>query len=278
MRQHITDEISAELKVELLEGLLLGQITDEQAAAERLRRLGLEEAPEMRALVLAPTEAQSGRQSSPETSWTISRRLRAIESVSQLLRDRAPGALVTLRRGEVVVLLPDGAGRDPDAIARLVLQHVNSFYPDWMITIGVGGVAKTPGEIGRSYSQARRAVDVALRFGQRGQSVRFDNLGLYRLLFHVTDRGELRAFVDQVLGPLIEYDRRHKTDFVRTVASFLENNNSLQATSRDLFIHVNTAAYRIQRIQAITGLDLARTDDCLQLKVALMVLEDIEVT
>lgn len=278
MRQHITDEVSTELKDELLEGLLLGQITDEQAAGERLRRLGLDETSSLRALVLTPTEAVASRSSSaPETAWTISRRLRAIESVTQLVRDRVPGSIVTVRRSEVVVLLPEPTTHDPDYLARVVLQHVTSFYPDWIVTIGVGAIAKTPGEIGRSYAQARRSVDVALRFGQRGQVVNFESLGLYRLLFHITDRGELRAFLDQVLGPLLEYDRRHRTDFVHTVASFLENNNSLQATARDLFIHVNTAAYRIQRIQAITGLDLSHTDDCLQLKVALMVLEDIEV-
>jgi DNA-binding PucR family transcriptional regulator len=77
-----------------------------------------------------------------------------------------------------------------------------------------------------------------------------------------------------VLGPLLAYDLKHRTDFVRTISSYLSNNNSLQATAKELYVHVNTAAYRLQRIQAITGLDLSKTEDCLLARVALMILED----
>jgi purine catabolism regulator len=115
-----------------------------------------------------------------------------------------------------------------------------------------------------------------MRFGKRGQVLTFESLGLYRLLFQVADRSELRAYVDQVLGSLIEYDRKHRTELIHTLATYLENNNSLQATARQLYVHVNTAAYRIQRIQVITGLDLSRTDDCLLVRAALMILEDSE--
>lgn len=276
MRQHITAEVSAELKDELIEGLLTGQVTDQQAATERLRRLGYDDAYAYRALILAPSEVTATRTgNAPETPWTVSRRLRALESVSGLIRERSSNAIVTFRRGELVTLLPEMPELPAEELARIVQQHITYSYPDWLLTIGIGGVSPTAGEIGRSYAQARRSVDVALRFGQQGQVANFESLGLYRLLFHVTERSELRAFVDQVLGPLLEYDRRHKTDFVHTAARYLANNNSLQATARELYVHVNTAAYRLQRIQAITGLDLTSTDDCLQLKVALMILEDV---
>jgi len=49
------------------------------------------------------------------------------------------------------------------------------------------------------------------------------------------------------------------------------------ATARELFVHVNTVAYRIQRIQAVTRLDLNRTEDSLLARVALMILDDIDV-
>ena len=98
------------------------------------------------------------------------------------------------------------------------------------------------------------------------------------MLFQIQDRGELRAFVEQVLGPLLVYDQKHRTDFVRTISSYLSNDNSLQATAKELYVHVNTAAYRLQRIQTITGLDLSKTEDCLLARVALMILEDEAVT
>ncbi|HLF70908.1 MAG TPA: helix-turn-helix domain-containing protein, partial [Dehalococcoidia bacterium] len=177
-------------------------------------------------------------------------------------------------REELVVLTPAEVEPFAADLARSVTLYVTSMYPDWPLTVGIGGVCREPRDISRSYAQARRAAEVALRFGRKGEVVSFDDLGLYRLLFQIGDRAELRAFVEQVLGPLIEYDRKHKTDFVQTIRTYLAKDNSLQATARELFVHVNTAAYRIQRIQTITGLEMSKTEDCLLARVALMILED----
>jgi purine catabolism regulator len=102
--------------------------------------------------------------------------------------------------------------------------------------------------------------------------VAFEDLGVYRLLFHVTDPAELRGYVDQVLGPLIEYDRRHNADFVRTLETFLAHNGNLQATARELTLHVNSVTYRVQRIQSIANLDLEHAEDRLLAQVALKIL------
>jgi sugar diacid utilization regulator len=276
MRERLTAEVTTELRDELLEGLLLGQVTDEQAARERARRLGYDETLAYRAVVLVP-DAASAREPAPlgaDGDWAAGWRRRLLDSVAQLLRERAPKAIVARRRDELVVLLADGAEPSAADLGRTVSLYVASLYPDRQITVGIGGVCQAPREIARSYAQARRAAEVALRFGRRGEVVTFENLGLYRLLFQITDRSELRAFVDQVLGPLVEYDRKHRTDFVQTIRTYLAKDNSLQATARELYVHVNTAAYRIQRIQTITGLDLSRTEDCLLARAALMILED----
>ncbi len=278
MRERLAAEVTTELRDEVLEGLLIGQVTDEQATRERARRLGYDESLTYQALVLVPDEG--GTRSQPPLdaeSWSAGRRRRLLDSVAQLVRDRAPQSIVSRRRDELVVLLPQGAQPGPADLARIVSLYVRSLYPDWPLTIGISGICRAPREIARSYAQARRAAGVALRFGRRGEVVTFDDLGLYRLLFQIGDREELRAFVEQVLGPLREYDRRHKTDFLRTIRTYLEKDNSLQTTAKDLFVHVNTASYRIQRIQTITGLNLSRTEDCLVARVALMILEDEEV-
>jgi purine catabolism regulator len=129
--------------------------------------------------------------------------------------------------------------------------------------------------IARSYDQARRAVSTAVRFGKRGEVVAFDDLGLYRLLFHVSDPAELRGFVDQVLGPLLDYDRQRQSSLVPTLATFLEYNGNLQASARALDLHVNSVTYRVQRIQSITRLDLTRADDRLLAQVALKILDGL---
>jgi sugar diacid utilization regulator len=273
MRERLAAEVTTELRDELLEGLLDGQVTDEQATRERARRLGYDESLVYQVLALLPDDSNE-REQPYEGGWSAGWRRRVIESVAQLVRERAPHSIVTRRRDELIVLVPQGTEPAPADLGKAVTLYVASMYPEWPLTVGIGGVCKAPRDIARSYAQARRAAEVALRFGRRGEVVTFEDLGFYRLLFQIADRGELRAFVEQVLGPLLTYDQKHRTDFVQTIATYLSNNNSLQATAKELYVHVNTAAYRLQRIQTITGLDLSKTEDCLLARVALMILED----
>lgn len=275
MRERLAAEVTTELRDELLEGLLDGQVTDEQAIRERARRLGYDETKTYHVLALLP-EAPQDREAAylVEGSWTGGWRRRVLESVAQLVKDRSASAIVSRRREELVVLLPETEGFTADDLGKTVTLYVASMYPEWPLTVGIGSECRAPRDIARSYAQARRSAEVALRFGRRGEVVTFDELGFYRLLFQIQDRGELRAFVEQVLGPLLTYDQKHKTDFVQTISTYLANNNSLQSTAKELYVHVNTAAYRLQRIQTITGLDLSRTEDCLLARVALMILED----
>ena len=275
MRERLAAEVTTELRDELLEGLLDGQVTDEQATRERARRLGYDESRTYQVLSVLPEEVadRDGSHLSDGT-WAGGWLRRVLDSVANLVRDRAPEAIVTRRRDELVVLVPQPSDPAAADLGRSITLYVASMYPEWPLTVGIGGTCEAPRDIAHSYAQARRSAEVALRFGRKGEVVTFDELGFYRLLFQIQDRGELRAFVEQVLGPLLAYDQKHRTDFVRTISSYLSNDNSLQSTAKELYVHVNTAAYRLQRIQTITGLDLSKTEDCLLARVALMILED----
>jgi DNA-binding PucR family transcriptional regulator len=194
-----------------------------------------------------------------------------LESLAELCSRRAPSAFAALREDELVVLVPERD--DPIALGRTAVSRAAALLPEWRVTAGVGGTCGMASAIARSYAQARRALETAQRFGRQGEVVSFEELGLYRLLFHVTDPAELRGFVDQVLGPLLDYDRRHNADFLRTLATFLGHNGNLQATARELNLHVNSVAYRLQRIQAIANLDLEHAEDRLLAQVALKIVQ-----
>jgi sugar diacid utilization regulator len=277
MRERMAAEVTTQLRDQLLEGLLLGHVTDEHAIRERAHRLGYDEALTYRALVFVPEdEAPSAAGASADAAWAGVWHRRLFDSLIRLVHERVPQAIVIARREELVVFVSEGTDPSPADLGRAGILLAASRYPDRPLTAGIGGPCRAPRDIAQSYGQAHRAVDVARRFGRRGEVVSFEELGLYRLLYQVADPGELHAFVEQVLGPLIDYDRKHRTDFVHTLATYLTTNNSLQATARALLVHVNTATYRIHRIQSITRLDLARAEDCLLARVALMVLEGVD--
>lgn len=63
-------------------------------------------------------------------------------------------------------------------------------------------------------------------------------------------------FPHPALAFLRDYDEKNHTDFYLTLKTYLENERSYAATSKALSLHRNTLLYRIERIQALLGLDL----------------------
>src|SRR5207249_2477852 len=126
-------------------------------------------------------------------------------------------------------------------------QHLRHPYPSVALTMGVSGACRDVSGLAVAYEQARRTLAAAQQFGRIGAVTTFEELGIYRLLFQVPSAGELRGFADQVLGALVEYDRRHEADLVRTLDAYLRHHGRLQSAARDLVVHVNTVSYRLQR-------------------------------
>jgi DNA-binding PucR family transcriptional regulator len=78
----------------------------------------------------------------------------------------------------------------------------------------------------------------------------------------------LASFSDDVLGPLVEYDQRNGSDLVATLRAFLENGGAWVQTARDLDLHPNTMRYRMSRVEDLTGRDLSRMSDRVDLFLA----------
>lgn len=266
--------VAMQLRDELLDSLLLGEAASAEAARERAQRLGYDESRSYRALVVAIEEAPASRQprEAGEVVWAAARRRRLLAGLAHLAEERVAGAIVAERDEGLVVLLPEQGAAGPNELGRALILQASALEPQSVPMVGVGAPCQSATDVARSFRQARRAIAIGRRFGRRGEVVEFAALGLYRLLFQVTDRSELDAYVEQVLGPLLAYDQRHHTELVRTLATYLEHNSAVQATARALTIHVNTASYRLQRIEAISGLQLSQAEDRLQARVALKIL------
>jgi len=282
MRERTAAEVARQVEDELFEGLLLGRTQDEQVARERAMRLGYNPRLSYRVLVLTAREAavtdqgwRATERRTDERPEGIAQRQRLLETLAELCARRSAEVFAAVRADELVALVPETA--TPRDLGRTLLRQAAALLPTWQVTVGIGGPCGSAGAIARSYAQARRALATAQRFGNQGDVVAFEDLGVYRLLFHVTDPAELNGFTEQVLGPLIDYDQRHHADFVHTLSRFLAHNGNLQATARELNLHVNSVTYRMQRIQAIAGLDLEEAEDRLLAQVALKILSSVAI-
>jgi len=165
------------------------------------------------------------------------------------------------------------AAPDPRKLASACLARLAELFPGAKVVIGIGGVCRDPEEIARSYDQAHRTTQTLWRLGRTGAAAAFEDLGIHRLLLQVPDLGELRSFAAEVLGKLSEHEHEHKSEYLSTLACYFRENNSPQRASRLLHVHPNTVAYRIKRIEEITGLRLDNYRDRLIAQVALEILD-----
>jgi len=99
--------------------------------------------------------------------------------------------------------------------------------------------------------------------------ITFDSLGIYQLLLQLEDVPASRRFSDQIVGPLVAYDKNHRSSLVETIIAYFRHHGIISQTADALYIHRNTLSYRLDRIQELTGQDLENPDERLALQLAL---------
>ena len=59
-----------------------------------------------------------------------------------------------------------------------------------------------------------------------------------------------------MLAPLEAYDARRDTDLLDTLRVYVKTGGNITTTAETLFLHRNSVAYRLLRIQEVSGLEL----------------------
>ena len=138
--------------------------------------------------------------------------------------------------------------------------------PELELCVGIGSKCMDISQLSISYQRARAAVHMALT--HKKQVVKFDDCGLFRLLYMVEDKGILREMETECLAALEEHDRRYNADYVDTLQSYLKHDGSIQAVAAELYTHRNTVLYRIGNIRKILGNELKTPEERLPYQIA----------
>jgi DNA-binding PucR family transcriptional regulator len=139
-------------------------------------------------------------------------------------------------------------------------------------SIGLGSLVDAPSALPRSLSEAQRALKIKQACPTPYGSRRFEDLGVYRILDSGEGRPEVRTFVQEWLGALLDYDRTKGAELVKTLAHYLDCGGNYDLTAKSLQIHRSTLRYRLARIRDITDRDLQDVDTRLNLHLATRVL------
>lgn len=160
------------------------------------------------------------------------------------------------------------SGRELKAVAADFFNHVTQRNPQASLVIGIGRPAPGPADWIHSRQQARESWRLGKEW--KGAPVTyFGDLGLYQLLTALGSNPEAARFFRKTLGRLISHDDNKNAELVETLEAFFACHGNLSQTANRLHIHRNTLTYRLERIAAITQLDLDDADARFSLQLAL---------
>jgi len=179
---------------------------------------------------------------------------------------RLPRAVVAVATGaDVVLLVPTALTADDFArnARLLVTERLHAGLHDAVVA-GVGATRPDLALISGSVREARIAARVAHAVSRFRPVAAWADLGVHRLLACGPRRALREAVVDPAVEPLLA-----RPDLAATAAAYLDHAGNVQRAAAELAVHRQTLYYRLQRIHALTGLDLADGQDRLRLHLAL---------
>ncbi|SDR06719.1 PucR family transcriptional regulator [Thermostaphylospora chromogena] len=173
--------------------------------------------------------------------------------------------------GDALAVVPlRGIGDDAGRLAALLGERTRALAAaarGLRISIGVSGVMSGPAGLRGGVEEARHARRLAEARG--GGVVTSDEIYTHSLLLATVPDDIRRSFATRLLEPLFDYDKRHRSELVRTLGTFLECAGSWNLCAERLHVHVNTVRYRIRRVEELTGRDLSTMADRVDLFLAL---------
>jgi GAF domain-containing protein len=186
------------------------------------------------------------------------------ESAEAHLRILAPGAVVDVAPAALRALLPLQPRTDGQALE----AALHALARGEGLFLGISAARKGVAEGRRSLSEAVDATKIARALmADTGGALPYRDLGAYRYLVRVppdeSPDDRHRVAVDR----LIDYDRQRRSQLVPTLEQYLRDRSRV-ATARALYIHPNTLRQRLERIEALTELDLD-SEDLVSLELAL---------
>lgn len=167
-----------------------------------------------------------------------------------------------------------------DAVEK-IQSNVTALHKYLQVKAGVGRMVEGIIHLPDSFKEAAEAamfVHIAGEISGEGDTrvMLFSDLGIFKLLCQLDDVSMMYDYIPEGLQRLYSYKKPQRDDLIITLKTYLDKNQNLSKTAQDLYVHYKTAAYRIEKIVKITGLDFDNANEVLAVRIGLIVYKMIE--
>ncbi|WP_217920968.1 helix-turn-helix domain-containing protein [Miltoncostaea oceani] len=270
VRERAADEARHRASGDLIDELLSAGLAPDDAdrLAERAARLGHRLQGPAWVIAIEGDDARSGHALTAPAA-----RVRAARELSGLAMARDADAIVVERLGGIALIVSGLVDGDAaEVLAGGARAVAAALAPGGSVSCGLSGEAGGPAALHRLSLQARQALRVARRLGERGVVASYRRLGIERLLLAIDDPEPIDGFVEDWIGPLVRHDeagRGGAAPLLESLDALVREGWNMRATARRLGVHVNTLLYRMRRIETLVRRRLDDPDTRLALALAL---------
>lgn len=261
LRKKVRYEIEQQYKNNFLQDLLFNQVMNIQDLVERGKTYGFQESESYLCIIVVEKEKSD--------KDIFTKRMNQIEA---LTKGGAPQIIIGTIRNSLILLVPRKK-RAAQELKKLIerFQTLIEQIVHERLRLGYGSAYTGVRGIRKSFSEAEKAITLGAKLWNVKSIIHFSNLGVYRLISLIEDSNELESYYEESMKKLVSYDKESELNLIETLELYFVCNESLKKTADQLFIHVNTLKYRLQKIKQITGLSLQNSEDKLMLQIGLKI-------
>jgi sugar diacid utilization regulator len=238
---------------DLLEDLLESGAPRTAAGLAAARAAHLEPDAECVLVAAVPTSAPDDEGALPRAAGTL----------AAAIRHRVDPLAVT-RRGEIVLVRSRDAGERLALRAPLVKACERTAAQGMTLAVGVSTVRRGLAALGAAYREASQALR---RVADSGGVLSLADLSAFEYLT-LRDDEVARRLIAPDIERFVAEDRAHGSQLIETLLAYAEADLNAKASAERLHVHVNTAHYRLARIEEKTGRDLRHLPDVIELLIA----------
>ncbi len=248
---HRSDQQYESILLDILEN----QITDKLVIIMRMRLLDRSLGESLQAMTVRLKASKEARAMTSHVQTT--------------LRSFFKNAMSVFYKGDIVLLVSTDGGESPYTDERGLLDFLKSSG----LLMGVSNAFSDPSKMRRFYQQSVLAIEFGAKHEKKASVFHYKDFGIFHALSLCAEQVNLRDLCHPVIRQLNDSGDPADSELLYTLYQYLFLGEDTKKTAQVLHIHRNTMYYRLEKLKALLGDDLATGDGMAQLLLSFKIIE-----
>jgi hypothetical protein len=235
-----------------LTSMLTQKLYDKNAIEERVHKFRLKLYENLNVIVI----------SAPDLS------LDKLYFLKKKLKNFLARETIVLFQGNLVLLYDR---KSPDVFTTNELKNFDSLMNSFGVRAGISNVFEKVHCFEEHYRQALTAIELSESLHSINCTVYYDDVCILHMINVFAEHNELSTIIHPSILQLKKHDETNSAELSNTLLAYLNNSQDIVRTAAKLHVHYNTLKYRLQKLTALTNIDLNDNDLLFRLRLSFMV-------